>query len=321
MKRFLRVFFSWLVIFSVVIGGGVYLISEKLMPKVGSVELNDIEEPKDELTFLVMGVDAPDKESAEKQRTDTIMLCRYVPDTGKIAVLSIPRDTRTLIPGHGRDKLNHAHAYGGPELTVRAVNNLLDMNIKHYVRVDYNLVNEVVDSLGGVEVDVPMDMYYNDPYADPPLEIDIEEGLQTLDGDKAMQFLRFRKGYSNQDLGRIEAQQDFIKSAIDKAMSPKNIIKLPSMIKAGTDNIDTNIPLTTMLSYVMDMKNINTENIQMATLPGEPDMIDEVSYFLIDEDASSTLMDRLFYNREVVSIEDLQDGENGENEENQEEIY
>ncbi|OHW62516.1 transcriptional regulator LytR [Andreesenia angusta] len=318
MKRFLRVFFSWLVIFSVVIGGGVYLISEKLMPKVGSVELNDIEEPKDELTFLVMGVDAPDKESAEKQRTDTIMLCRYVPDTGKIAVLSIPRDTRTLIPGHGRDKLNHAHAYGGPELTVRAVNNLLDMNIKHYVRVDYNLVNEVVDSLGGVEVDVPMDMYYNDPYADPPLEIDIEEGLQTLDGDKAMQFLRFRKGYSNQDLGRIEAQQDFIKSAIDKAMSPKNIIKLPSMIKAGTDNIDTNIPLTTMLSYVMDMKNINTENIQMATLPGEPDMIDEVSYFLIDEDASSTLMDRLFYNREVVSIEDLQDGEN---EENQEEIY
>lgn len=318
MKRFLRVFFSWLVIFSVIIGGGVYLISEKLMPKVGSVELGDIEEPKDELTFLVMGVDAADKESAEKQRTDTIMLCRYVPDTGKIAVLSIPRDTRTLIPGYGRDKLNHAHAYGGPELTVRAVNNLLDMNVKHYVRVDYNLVNEVVDSLGGVEVDVPMDMYYRDPYADPPLVIDIEEGLQTLDGDQAMQFLRFRKGYSNQDLGRIEAQQAFIKSAIDKAMSPRNIIKLPSMIKAGTDNIETNIPLTKMLSYAMDLKNINTENIQMATVPGEPDMIDEVSYFLMDEDASATLMDRMFYNREIVSIDDLQEGEN---EENQEEIY
>lgn len=318
MKRFLRVFFSWLVIFSVVIGGGVYLISEKLMPKVGSVELGDIEEPKDELTFLVMGVDAPDKESAERQRTDTIMLCRYVPDTGKIAVLSIPRDTRTLIPGYGRDKLNHAHAYGGPELTVRAVNNLLDMNIKHYVRVDYNLVNEVVDSLGGVEVDVPMDMKYRDPYADPPLVIDIEEGLQTLDGDQAMQFLRFRKGYSNQDLGRIEAQQAFIKSAIGKATSPRNIINLPSMIKAGTDNIETNIPITTMLSYVMDLKNINTENIQMATVPGEPDMIDQVSYFVVDEDEASTLMDRMFYNRDIVSIEDLQDEEN---EENQEEIY
>lgn len=315
MKRFLRVFFSWLVIFSVVIGGGVYIISEKVLPEA---ELENIEEAKEELTFLVMGVDAADKESAEKQRTDTIMLCRYVPETGKIAVLSIPRDTRTLIPGYGREKLNHAHAYGGPELTVRAVNNLLDMNIKHYVRVDYNLVNEVVDSLGGVEVDVPMDMYYTDPYADPPLVIDIEEGLQTLDGEKAMQFLRFRKGYTDQDLGRIEAQQSFIKSAMEEAMSPRNLIKLPSMIKSGMDNIETNIPTSTMLSYVMDLKNINPENVQMATLPGEADMIDEVSYFLMDDEGAATLMDKMFYTREIVSLEDLN---NDESEENQEEIY
>lgn len=314
MKRFLRVFFSWLVIFSLVIGGGVYIISEKLLPES---EFKDVEKPKDELTFLVMGVDAADKESAENQRTDTIMLCRYVPETGKIAVLSVPRDTRTLIPGHGREKLNHAHAYGGPELTVRAVNNLLDMNIKHYVRVDYNLVNEVVETLGGVEVDVPMDMYYSDPYADPPLLIDLKKGVQNLDGDEAMQFLRFRKGYTDQDLGRIAAQQDFMKSAIEEAMSPKNIVKIPSMIKSGMDNIETNIPVSTMLSYVMDLKNINPENIQMATLPGEPDMVDGVSYFLADEEQTPSLMEKMFYNREVVSIEDL---ENKKSDENQEEI-
>jgi polyisoprenyl-teichoic acid--peptidoglycan teichoic acid transferase len=310
MKRFLRVFFSWLVIFSLVIGGGVYIISEKILPEN---DFKDIEEPKEELTFLVMGVDAADKESAENQRTDTIMLCRYVPDTGKIAVLSIPRDTRTLIPGHGREKLNHAHAYGGPELTVRAVNNLLDMNVKYYVRVDYNLVNEVVETLGGVEVDVPMNMYYSDPYADPPLLIDLKKGVQTLDGDEAMQFLRFRKGYTNQDLGRIEAQQAFMKSAIEEAMSPRNVVKIPSMIKSGMDNIETNIPVSTMLSYVMDLKNINPDNIQMATVPGEPNMIDGVSYFMADEEKMPSLMEKMFYNREIVNIEEANSEESKEN--------
>lgn len=313
MKRFLKVFFSWLLIFTVIIGGGIYILSEKLLPE-GSIEAG--KENKKELTFLALGLDAQDVASAQNDRTDTIMLFRYTPETGKMSVLSIPRDTRVMIPGKGMDKLNHAHAYGGPELTIKAVNNLLDMNIEHYVRIDYNLVKEVVDTLGGVEVDVPMDMRYSDPYANPPLKIDIKKGVQVLDGDESMQFLRFRSGYGDQDLGRIRAQQNFIESAIEEALKPSNITKAPSMIRSGVNNIDTNIPVTTMLSYATELNNIKTENLYMATMPGEPSMIGGVSYFIHEEEGTQRLMELMFHNRELINrnLLDLEEIEEDEEE-------
>ena len=111
--------------------------------------------------------------------------------------------------------------------SVKAVKDLLGIDLEYYVKVDlYNIVKEMVDIIGGVDIYVPMDMKYSDPVADPPLYIDLKKGYQTLDGDKALQFLRFRKGYADQDLGRIRAQQEFMKAAIEKALRPANIVNI-----------------------------------------------------------------------------------------------
>jgi polyisoprenyl-teichoic acid--peptidoglycan teichoic acid transferase len=233
------------------------------------------EEAKGDITFLVMGVD-------DGERTDTIMLCKYFGETGKISVLSIPRDTRTLIPGYGLDKINHAHVFGGAELSLEAVNNLLNMDVKYHVRVDYALVEEIVDTLGGVEVEVPSGIE------------GLEPGVQTLNGAEAELFLRHRKGYYNQDLGRISAQQEFLKKTILKMSETRNILKISSMVKSGIDNVDTNIPLRTMLGYTLRLRNIDMEKVQMETLPGTPAMIGGISYIVVDESKIPEVVERLF---------------------------
>ncbi|KNF09432.1 transcriptional regulator LytR [Gottschalkia purinilytica] len=307
MGRFLKTFFTSLLIFSVILGGGIFFAvkSDKIGNKASG---NDIDSGKtegkdsNEIKFLLMGVDAETKGKSEGQRTDTMMLCKYDATSGKISILSIPRDTKVKIKGKkSEDKINHAHAFGGPELTVKTVRDLLGIDLDYYVKVDYEIVKDVVDEIGGVEIDVPINMKYSDPVADPPLHINIKKGKQVLNGKKSLEFLRFRKGYADQDLGRINAQQQFIKNAIDQTLKPKNIVKIPSLIKTSMENIETNIPLKLMLKYGLDVKNIDTSNIEMATLPGEAKMIENVSYFIPDEDESEEIVKSMFEDHKVVN--------------------
>lgn len=302
MKRFVRIFLSWVIIFSVAIFGIFYFNSKKAN-KIPD-DISSIEEAEGEITFLMMGVDAKDGESTKGQRTDTLMLCKYVADTNKLAILSIPRDTLVDIPGYGEDKINHAHAYGGPELAVESVNELLGTDVEYYVRIDYDVVKDVVDAIDGVDINVPIDMYYEDPWADPPLVIDLKQGEQTLDGKESLQFLRFRSGYATQDLGRIESQQAFIKSVIKKAQNPKYLIKIPSVFKSTRENIETNIPLRDIVTYAMDVKNLKQEGMQMATLPNESVMMSGVSYVIPIEEVKDELMEKMFSKKEIVSIDD-----------------
>lgn len=234
-----------------------------------------IEDAKGDITFLLMGVDDGD-------RTDTMMVCKYFADTEKISVLSIPRDTRTLIPGYGLDKINHAHVYGGANLSLASVNNLLDMGIKYHVRVDYSLVKEIVDTLGGIEVKVPDGIE------------GLDAGLQTLNGTQAELFLRHRKGYYNQDLGRIGAQQEFLKSLIVKVSETRDLAKLSSIAKSSLENVETNIPLRTVLGYTLRLRGMDTAKVQMETLSGSPAMIGKVSYILVDEAGIPEVVERLF---------------------------
>lgn len=250
---------------------------------------------KNEITFLLLGVDAKDLSKSRGTRTDTMMVIRYNGDTGNISMLSVPRDTRTEIKGRkGQEKINHAHAYGGPELALDTVNKLLGLKLNYYVRVDYKIVEELVDIIGGVEIDVPKDMVYRDPVADPPLHINIKKGRQVLDGEKSLQYLRYRKGYANQDLGRIEAQQNFMKEAIKQGLKPTNIIKLPQIIESSFRNLDTNIPFDTVMKFSLKAKNINTDNIQSTTLPGSPKRINGVWYFIHDEAKTKEAIKSLF---------------------------
>ncbi|TJX64106.1 LytR family transcriptional regulator [Soehngenia saccharolytica] len=263
------------------------------------IDEEPIENDKNELVFLLLGVDAKDLDHAKGTRTDTIMLTRVNFDTGKISILSIPRDTRTMVNGK-LDKINAAHAYGGVDMTLEAVSDLIGFDIDYYVLVDYQIVKEVVDAIGGVDIEVPFDMKYDDPTADPPLHINLEKGFQNLNGQEAHDFLRFRHnnnytvGYPDGDVGRIKAQQYFMKELVKQTLTPKNIFKIPTLIKTYYNNVETNIPFNFVLKGATMVNKIDTNLMETATIPGEGEYIGDISYFIYDGEQMQELVNNMF---------------------------
>jgi LCP family protein required for cell wall assembly len=322
-KTFFKTFFISIAIFSLLWGGYIYktVLSAPVEDEVGYKDnfIDRLVDDNDEIIFLLLGIDSKDVLKSKGTRSDTMMLCKVDKSTGEISILSVPRDTRCYIRGReNEEKITHAHAYGGPELSMKAVKDLLGVDVEYYVRADYNIVKEFVELVDGVEVDVPIDMQYQDPYADPPLYINLSKGHQTLDGDQAIQFLRFRKGnkggkpgYPEGDLGRIKAQQQFVGAAIEKILRPQNIPKIPQMMESYYKNVDTNIPMDTILKFAMKAKNFGTDKVEMATLPGDGQYINGISYFILDEEESETLVKTMFTeHRAVKNIEEDTDDTN-----------
>ena len=251
------------------------------------------------ISFLLMGIDSRSFAESNGVRSDTIMLFNVDRSTGEISIISIPRDTRTAIEGRkNREKINHSFAYGGPELTVNTVSKLLGIDLEYYVVADYQMVKEYVDLAGGVEFDVPMDMTYSDPYADPPLEINLKAGSQVLDGDKALQYLRYRKGYTNADLGRIEAQQSFLKSLIKETAKPGIIFKIPGIYKIYRNSINTNIPIIKMGLYGVSLFKYDLDAINSNILPGTTKNIDGISYFINSDEQTKDLINQILLDGE-----------------------
>lgn len=255
----------------------------------GDKEPEDI---KDEILFLMLGVDSTDLDKHSNIRTDTMILTKVNFKAGTIDLLSIPRDTRTIVRGR-LDKINHAHSYGGVDLTLDTVSEFLNINLDYYVKVNYEAVKEIVDSIGGVEIDVPTRMRYNDPTRGKELYINIDKGTQTLNGDKSLEFLRFRS-YPDGDIGRVKAQQLFIKEFVNQTFSIKNILKVPKMIKTYYDYVDTNIPMKTILKGATFKKEDISENMNTNTIPGEGRYINGVSYYIYEEEATRNLVEELF---------------------------
>lgn len=266
-------------------------IDEEIDEDIGEME----QKVKEEVLFLLMGVDSKDVKESKGTRTDTMMLFKVNFETGKIDLLSLPRDTRVLVKGK-EDKLNHAHAYGGPELTIKTVRDFLGIDLDYFVKVDYNIVTDAVDAIGGVDIDVPQRMYYNDPTADPPLHINLQKGPQLLLGPDAHDFLRYRSGYRNGDLGRIDAQQYFMKELIKQTLKPKNIFKLPKLAETFFENVETNIPLSLVLKGAASAKKIDTENLNSSVIPGDVGNVDGLSYLLYDREETKTIVSEMFGN-------------------------
>lgn len=301
-KKFFITFFISLVAFSFLYSTlwGKYLDKDTIAAPndIPEVEDDDFEEEikakvKDEILFLMMGVDAKDVKQSKGTRTDTMMLMKVNFETGAIDLLSLPRDTRVLVKGK-EDKLNHAHAYGGTSLTMATVRDFLNLDIDYFVKVDYRAVKGIVDAIGGVEIDVPQRMRYNDPTADPPLRINLEPGLQILDGNKAHDFLRFRSGYKEGDLGRIKAQQYFMKELVKQTLKPKNILKLPKLVETYFDYVETNIPISAMLKGVGAANKIDVENMNTHTIEGYNQRIDGLDYLIYDRQAKEAIVREMF---------------------------
>ncbi|MCT4606358.1 MAG: LCP family protein [Marinisporobacter sp.] len=301
MKKFFKVLIIAFICFTVGMCTGAYILTSSVNVKgqgyngEGVISEDEIPKKEERVNVLVVGVDAKDIESAKRARTDTMMLATFDPNTKNVDIISIPRDTRVVIRGRrSKDKINHAHAYGGMELSMKAVKDLLGVPVHYYVEINYAAVGKVVDDVGGVEIDVPMNMKYYDPKADPPLKINLKKGKQVLDSDKAMQFLRFRKGYINQDLGRIDAQHDFLKALADKILSPAIITKIPKLVRTFNTYVDTNMPITTMGSYALQAKGLKIEDINMVTIPGEPKKINGLWYYVPNMDQTKIIVKQIF---------------------------
>lgn len=233
------------------------------------------------LTLLLMGVDRRDKEAS---RADTIIVAFIDQSTKKVNLLSIPRDTLVEVPGHGETKINHAHAYGGSELMKETISDFLGVPINKYVEVDFEGFKNMVDILGGVTIDVDERMYR------PSEGINLHPGeAQHLDGDEALQFVRYRGKMG--DIGRIENQQKFLKTFADQAISLGTIVKLPSLIQEVNDSVETNLTVKQMLGLAKIAQGAREGQVETATLPGEPAYINGVSYWEPYEEETSQLID------------------------------
>ncbi|HEY4543377.1 MAG TPA: LCP family protein [Tissierellaceae bacterium] len=249
---------------------------------------------KNEIMFLMVGVDANDVANSKGTRTDTMMLVKVDFENGDIDLLSLPRDSRVVVRGK-EDKLNHAHAYGGMPLTIDTVRDFLGVDLEYYVKVDYKAVKSIVDAIGGVKLNVPQRMRYSDPTAKPPLNINLQPGEQTLDGQKAHDFLRFRS-YPDGDLGRVKAQQYFLEEFIKQTLQPKNIIKLPTMVKTYYDYVDTNISLDYVLKGMGVANKLNMENVRMETIQGYNKRINGLDYLIYDRESTKEIVEEMFSN-------------------------
>lgn len=270
------------------------------------------------LTVLLLGV----SEDISSKLTDTIMVASYNPKTQKATLLSIPRDTfigknkNTATPS---DKINALYQ-SSPEKTLDTVNKITGLNITYYVVISNNALVELVDEIGGVEFDVPINMNYDD--SSQNLSIHLKKGKQKLNGTQAEGLVRFRKNnngtsyptaYGDNDLGRMRTQREFITELAKQTLQLKNITKIGSFLDIVKKNVTTNIKNWSMLKdYIAYAVDFNTENIQTASLPGEAGYYNKYSFFIQDKKETEKLVTELFINQD----EPQENSENSESSEN-----
>ncbi|MHB1460527.1 MAG: LCP family protein [Armatimonadota bacterium] len=222
------------------------------------------------ITLLVMGSDEnrDDKKriSTKITRSDTIMLARFNFVTQKVSILSIPRDTWVDIPGHGKHKINAAHAIGGSELVMATLRDWVGVTSDQWVSINYRGFKQAVDALGGIKINVDKQLDYDDNWGD--LHVHLKPGDQVLDGDQALGFVRIRK--CDSDFGRIERQQQFMHALKLKLADPVTYAKAPDVLNAIMDNVRSDMDYGQMLSLANWSRSLPASSITMKTVPAEP---------------------------------------------------
>ena len=242
--------------------------------------------------------------------TDFIMLGQYNPNTREIALLSIPRDTN--VGNNSVDgKINSAYSSRGMDKLKKQVTEITGIEIDYHVLFKTKILRQVVDKIGGVTVDVPINMNYDDPYQN--LYIHLKKGTQKLTGSQAEQFCRFRKnndgsGYPGGDVERTKAQQKFIKAFISELLKVDNVSKIPDLINIVLEGTKTNVTLNVAKEYIDDVIALKTDRITTNTLPGSARMGKSplgymTSYYYYDAEKTKTMVDEMFHSSSIVSGE------------------
>lgn len=198
---------------------------------------------------------------------DTMLLVRFNPANRQLVVLSIPRDTRTSVDGAGATKINEANVYGGPALAATTVSDLLGgVQIDRYVRINVQGVEKLVNALGGVRVYVPKDMKYTDE--SQHLYINLKQGEQHLNGNQALQFLRFRYDAAG-DIGRVQRQQILMRALMEQTLNPTTVTRIPQILSVIQENVDTNLSVEELVALVGFAAQMQRSDVQMLMLPGD----------------------------------------------------
>ena len=237
-----------------------------------------------DINILLLGVD---ERSGDKGRSDTMILLNYDALCGRLRLLSVPRDTRVRLPNYGYQKINAAYPLGGPDLAKQSVSELTGLKVDYYLKVNFDGFSDVVDALGGVIIDVKTRMYYDDPYQD--LHIEFEPGRQRLDGDRALEYVRWR-GDARADLARVERQREFLEAALHRALSPAGILRSPLVLLALLRCVDTDMPILSRPGITLTVAFAFLRGIEGTTVPGYTATIGDVSYFLADKEELQELV-------------------------------
>ncbi|MGJ7922704.1 polyisoprenyl-teichoic acid--peptidoglycan teichoic acid transferase TagU [Neobacillus sp. LXY-4] len=224
-------------------------------------------------SILMLGVD---ERAGDKGRSDTMIVLTVNPNQNSVKMLSIPRDTRTEIIGRGKeDKINHAYAFGGPEMSMDTVENFLDIPIDYYMTINMEGFQEIVDAVGGVTVNNNLDFSYGG--------VDFPIGEISLDGQDALLYSQMRKEDPNGDFGRQQRQRLIIQGVIRKGASLNSITNYGSIFEALGNNVKTNITFSEMVDIQQNYKNAS-KNIEHVTISGTGTMINKIYYLVVSDE-------------------------------------
>ena len=247
--------------------------------------------PGEPFYMVLMGSDT--RPGQTQQRSDTLIVARVDPQNKKIAMISIPRDSRVAIPGKWTTKINAAAVYGGPALVIKTVKEITGLPITHFVNLNFNGFRDVVDAIGGVWIDVPFRIYDTLASAYGPAYATIEKGYQKLDGKHALTFVRTRHTMADSDYGRMRNQQAFIKALASQALSLSNVFNASQIVDAVASNLDTDMTPLQLADLVLQFKGMKPEDLDSATAPSAPKYINGVSYVILDDANFKAMIDRM----------------------------
>ena len=261
----------------------------------GQQEIRIREEGRKEnvFTMLVLGLDVSER------RSDTIIAATFDVENQSVAVLNIPRDTVSSYNGGKIHKINSAYGSGGSARTIAEVEQLLGYPIDRSVVITCDGFKALIDAIGGVDFEVPKDMYK----VTDDMVIDLKEGQQHLDGEHALMYMRYR-GYANADLSRIKAQQSFYKAVLRQLAQPATVFRLPAIASAVEKHVQTDISFGEMLWIGMKYCTMNTDDLVMNTMPNTPQYIGSASYVVPRGEALLELVNQ-YYNPYLEPIEAL----------------
>ena len=245
--------------------------------------------------ILFLGVDASGNPNDlwTGTRTDTIILVNIDPRTKSVNALSIPRDSKVYLPGdNGVNKINAAHAIGGIEMTKRTIEDTLGVHIDRYIMVHDDAVKEIVNAMDGLDVYVEKPMHYNDNAGH--LHINFNKGDHHLDGQQAVEYLRFRHDALG-DIGRTQRQQWLLRSLLTKMKQPSTITKIPDIISVAKKYVKTDMSFYEMSQYAALTKHIDMDKIEVAMLPGAPNQKGYISYWILDPEKTQEVVNRVIY--------------------------